>query len=64
MDNSTYTAFLRLNQAILQGKALVNHIEMIRSQIFGDEVAHAHIWVWPNDTLGDPKDFEGNTEDN
>lgn len=23
-------------------------IELIRSQIFGDEVPHAHIWIWPN----------------
>ncbi len=22
--------------------------ELIRSQIFGDEVAHAHVWLWPN----------------
>ena len=27
--------------------------EMIRSQVFGDEVAHAHIWVWPNAALGE-----------
>ena len=27
--------------------------EMIRSQVFGDEVAHAHIWVWPNASLGE-----------
>jgi histidine triad (HIT) family protein len=37
-------------------------VEMIRSQVFGDEVPHAHIWVWPHDAAGDPKDFEANAE--
>src|SRR3990167_3158782 len=46
--------------ALAQQKAF--NTEMIRSQIFGDEIPHAHIWVWPNDASGDPKDFEGNAE--
>ena len=36
--------------------------DLIRSQIFGDEVEHAHIWVWPNEDGGGKKDFEGNLE--
>jgi len=36
--------------------------ELIRSQVFGDEVAHAHIWVWPNEDAGGKKDFENNAE--
>lgn len=32
--------------ALAQKKAF--DVEMVRSQIFGDEVPHAHIWVWPN----------------
>ena len=36
--------------------------DLIRSQIFGDEVAHAHIWVWPHEAAGDPKDFENNAQ--
>ncbi|KKU50198.1 MAG: hypothetical protein A3F53_00500 [Candidatus Zambryskibacteria bacterium RIFCSPHIGHO2_12_FULL_48_10] len=44
--------------ALAQQKAF--NTEMIRSQIFGDEVPHAHIWVWPNDASGDPKDFDTN----
>lgn len=46
--------------ALAQQKAF--NQEMIRSQIFGDEVAHAHIWVWPNEDTGGKKDFEGNLE--
>src|SRR3989344_6016168 len=33
--------------------------EMIRSQIFGDEIAHAHVWLWPHAATGDKMDFAG-----
>ncbi len=46
--------------ALAQQKAF--NTDLIRSQIFGDEVAHAHIWVWPHESSGDPKDFEANAE--
>jgi histidine triad (HIT) family protein len=35
--------------------------EMILSKIMGEEIPHAHIWVFPSDkTEGDKNDFEGN----
>ncbi|MDD5152642.1 MAG: HIT domain-containing protein [Candidatus Pacebacteria bacterium] len=44
-----------------QQKAFGN--EAIWSRIMGDEVPHAHIWIFPHaDTKGDKKDFEGNRE--
>lgn len=37
--------------------------DFILSKIIGDEVEHAHIWVYPNSNVsGNKKDFEGNTE--
>ena len=37
--------------------------EWILSKIVGDEVPHAHIWVFPNDKVeGDKKNFESNAE--
>lgn len=37
--------------------------EMVRSQIFGEEVPHAHIWVFPHDkSVGDAKDLKTNGE--
>ena len=37
--------------------------EWILSKIVGDEVTHAHIWVYPNDKVkGDKKDFKKNAE--
>lgn len=36
--------------------------ELIRSQVFGDEVPHAHIWVWPHENKGEKTSFEKNAE--
>lgn len=37
--------------------------DFILSKIVGDEVHHAHIWIFPNAQVkGDKKDFTGNTE--
>ena len=45
--------------ALAQRKAF--NTEWILSKIVGDEVPHAHIWVYPDKAIaGDPKDFEGN----
>jgi histidine triad (HIT) family protein len=45
--------------ALAQRKAF--NTEWILSKIVGDEVPHAHIWVFPNkDVSGDKKDFEIN----
>ncbi len=45
--------------ALAQRKAF--NQEMILSKIIGEEIPHAHIWVFPSDkTAGDKNDFEGN----
>jgi histidine triad (HIT) family protein len=45
--------------ALAQQKAF--ETDFILSKIVGDEVEHAHIWVFPNNEVkGDKKDFEGN----
>jgi histidine triad (HIT) family protein len=38
--------------------------EAIWSKVVGEEVPHAHIWVFPHpsQTTGDPKDFKTNAE--
>jgi len=48
--------------ALAQQKAFEN--EMILSRINGEEVLHAHIWIFPDptSTAGDKKDFAGNAE--
>lgn len=45
--------------ALAQQKAF-NH-DMILCRITGEDVAHAHIWIFPGGKVeGNPKDFEGN----
>jgi histidine triad (HIT) family protein len=47
--------------ALAQQKAFAQ--EAIWSKIMGDEVEHAHIWVFPQpSTTGDKTDFKGNAE--
>lgn len=44
-----------------QGKAF--NTDFILSKIVGDEVEHAHIWVFPNTNVsGNSKDFKENAE--
>ncbi len=45
--------------ALAQRKAF--HTDSIPSKIEGDEVPHAHVWIFPNrNTEGDKKDFAEN----
>jgi histidine triad (HIT) family protein len=47
--------------ALAQQKAFGN--EMILSKVVGEEIPHAHIWVYPHpDTPGNKNEFEKNTE--
>lgn len=47
--------------ALAQQKAF--DTDWILSKIVGDEVEHAHIWVFPNSNIsGDKKDFAGNAD--
>lgn len=47
--------------ALAQQKAF--NTDWILSKIMGDEVPHAHIWVFPNKEIkADIKDFEGNKQ--
>ena len=45
--------------ALAQKKAFSANI--VRCQVYGEEMPHAHIWVWP-ETVGDEKNFEENAE--
>ena len=45
--------------ALAQKKAF--NVEIVRSQIYGEQVTHAHIWVWP-DIKGGEEDFSDNAQ--
>jgi histidine triad (HIT) family protein len=50
-------------QKIAKAQQKAFDTEWIISKIVGDEVPHAHIWVFPNSEVkGDKKDFAGNAE--
>ena len=58
-DTPNAGAYFEIAQKIAKAQQKAFGQEMIRSQIFGDEVHHAHIWLWPNLPLdGSETDLE------
>ncbi len=56
--------YFEVAQKIAQAQQKTFGVEKVYGNIAGDEVAHAHIWVYPNPavTKGDKTDFAGNAE--
>lgn len=53
--------YFKVAQKIAFAQRKVFDTDWILSKIVGDEVPHAHIWVFPNSAVkGDKDDFEGN----
>lgn len=51
--------YFELVRKIARAQQKTFNVEMVRSQVFGDEIPHAHVWVWPNLTNdGSEKKFE------
>ena len=56
-------AYFELVQKIAHAQQNAFATEWILSKIIGDEVPHAHVWVFPsNEAQGDKMDFAGNAE--
>ncbi len=56
-------AYFEIAQKIAKAQQKVFTTDWILSKIVGDEVQHAHIWVFPNSNVtGDANDFIGNAE--
>ena len=57
-------AYFEVAQKIAKAEQKAFGVEKIYGNIAGDDVAHAHIWVYPNPgaTSGDKMDFAGNAE--
>ncbi len=55
--------YFEIVQKIARAQQMAFH-ESVRSHVMGDEVHHAHVWLFPSpdETRGDPKDFAGNAE--
>jgi histidine triad (HIT) family protein len=56
--------YFEVVQKIAKAQQKAFGTEAVWSRIMGDEVPHAHIWVFPNPHLaeGDPTDFETNAK--
>jgi histidine triad (HIT) family protein len=53
--------YFEVARKVAQAQRKAFGTEWILSKIVGDEVEHAHIWVYPsNEAKGDKRDFEGN----
>ncbi|MEI6396505.1 MAG: HIT domain-containing protein [Candidatus Taylorbacteria bacterium] len=60
-NGATIGKYFEVVNKIAQAQKKAFNQEMILSKIVGEEVPHAHIWVYPNkETKGDKEDFEGN----
>jgi histidine triad (HIT) family protein len=57
-------AYFALARRIALAQRTAFGVDMICSHIEGEEVPHAHIWVYPDPKLtkGEKKDFEGNAK--
>lgn len=55
--------YFELVKKIAQAQQKAFNTEWILSKIVGDEVKHAHIWIYPNKEVeGDKMDFQTNLE--
>ncbi len=62
-DHANAGAYFEIAKKIALAQQKAFDTDFILSKIVGDEVPHAHIWVYPNNKVeGDPKDFKTNAE--
>lgn len=60
-DNPSIASYFETVQKIALAERKAFDTDWIMSRIIGDEVPHAHVWVFPSDKVkGDKMDFEGN----
>lgn len=46
-DSENIGVYFEVVQKIARAQQKAFGIEMIRSQVYGEEVPHAHVWIWP-----------------
>ncbi len=60
-DHEDAGAYFEVAKKIALAQRKAFDTDFILSKVVGDEVPHAHIWVFPNkDVAGDPMNFESN----
>lgn len=63
-DVENVNAYFEVAKKIALAMQKAFSVEQIESKILGEEVPHAHIWVFPDpkNTKGDTNDFAGNAQ--
>ena len=62
-DVGNFGDYFEVVRKIAKAQQKVFNTDWILSKIVGDEVEHAHVWVFPNDKVaGDKMDFAANAE--
>lgn len=63
-DHPNIAAYFTVAQKIARAQQQAFHTEAIWSRIMGDEVPHAHVWLFPHpeQANGDKLDFKTNAE--
>jgi histidine triad (HIT) family protein len=55
--------YFEVAKKIAKAQAKAFDTEFILSRIVGDEIPHAHIWIFPNrEVAGEKEDFEANAQ--
>lgn len=55
--------YFEVVRKVAQAQQKSFNTDWILSKIVGEDISHAHIWVYPNSNIeGNPKDFEGNAQ--
>jgi histidine triad (HIT) family protein len=62
-DVKNYSDYLETVRKVANAQRKAFDTDWILSKIIGDEIPHAHVWVFPSaKILGDAKDFKTNAE--
>ena len=62
-NGATIGKYYEIVQKIALAHQKAFDVEQIISKVVGEDVHHAHVWIFPsNEAMADKKDFEGNAE--
>lgn len=62
-ERPSIASYFETVNKIAQAQRKAFETDWIMSKVIGDEVPHAHVWVFPSDQVkGDKMDFEGNAK--
>jgi len=64
VPENEFSAYMKVVRRLANALRGTFGTDMIFSRVMGDEVPHAHVWLFPNPDLasGNKEDFEGNAE--